>query len=48
MMGRGLCLGFSEEHHHRLMFFRKTLLKEAEGVEGDSKEASKRSKHLES
>lgn len=34
MVGRGLRLRFSEEHHHRLMFFRKTLLKETEGVEG--------------
>lgn len=42
MMGKGLHLKFSEEHHHRLMFFRKTLLKETKGVEGDSKEASKR------
>lgn len=48
MVSRGLHIRFSGKHHHSLVLFRKTLLKEAEGVERDSKEAFSRSKHLES
>lgn len=48
MVSRGLHLRFSGTHHHRLELFRKTLLKETEGVERNSKEAFNISKHLES
>lgn len=46
MVSRGLHLGFSGKHHHRLVLLRNTLLKEAEGMERESKGAFNRSKHL--